>query len=448
MKKCPICGKIYEKEMTCPTCGMPLIDTETENAVKIEPEKTSFFGIRKKEEKNQEEIVAQKSEKETYGEPKPEDNIGEDNELSEEYSEIPDRYPEEYDEQVEKQEELYGVGGSQQQSLPPDMEQRRSNVSEKNKVTISFNPVYVAIGAVILCLIIAFVFIMRGRAAKKEADQLAAQKQAYEMQQESATKDEPEEVLDLSDVDVNVVDDPAWEYTGEIINKNARTVLKLDEPLNFYAYNTENEETILKNVREIVIDDENGEDISEYAGAVTTVKGYLTIDGKEILMEVTEAESEETDDQAIHSYQVVISDVSWEQAKEDCERAGGYLARINSEEEFNYIINMLNNGGYTKNHFYLGGRRNSNGDKYYWVKDDEFMDGCLNDADSWAYGHWYDNEPSYEDIGTDADGRIEEDVMNLFFVNGTWYFNDSSDDLVGNYPDLLAGKVGYIMEIE
>ena len=47
MKKCPICGKIYEKEMTCPTCGMPLIDTETENAVKIEPEKTSFFGIKK-----------------------------------------------------------------------------------------------------------------------------------------------------------------------------------------------------------------------------------------------------------------------------------------------------------------------------------------------------------------------------------------------------------------
>lgn len=448
MKKCPICGKIYEKEMICPTCGMPLIDTETENAVKTEPEKTSFFGIKKKEEKKQEEITAQKTEKETFGESKADDNTGKDSELSEEYNEIPDRHLKEYDEQVEKQEELYGVGGSRKQSPPPDMEQRCSDVSEKNKVTISFNPVYVAIGAVILCLIIAVVFIMRGRAAKKEAEQLAAQKQAYEMQQENTAKDEPKETQDLSDVDVNVVDDPEWEYTGEVINKNARTVLKVDKPLNFYAYNTENEETILKNVREIVIDDENGEDISDYAGATATVRGYLTVDGNQILMEVIEVESEEMDDLAIHNYQVIISDISWEQAEEECERAGGYLARINSEEEFNYIINMLNNGGYTKNHFYLGGRRDSDGQEYYWVKDDEFMEECINDTDSWAYEHWYDNEPSYEDVGADADGRIEEDVMNLFFVNGTWYFNDSSDDLAGDYPDLLTGKVGYIMEIE
>lgn len=448
MKKCPICGKTYETEMTCPTCGMPLIDTETENAVKIEPEKTSLFGIKKKEEKKQEEIDTQKIAKKTLGEPKSDGDTGADSELSKEDRETQGGYTEDYNARIEEQEELYGVGRSQKPDPLSDMEQRKSDVEGKNKVTISFNPVYVAVGAVILCLIIAFIFFMRGRAAKKEAEQLAAQKQAYEMQQERAAKDEQEKALDLSDVDVNVVDDPTWEYTGEVIQKNTGTILKLDEPLNFYAYNTENEETILKNVREIVIDDENGEDISDYAGVIATVKGYLTIDGKEILMEVTEVESEEKDDPAIHNYQVVISDVSWEQAKEDCERAGGYLARINSEEEFNYIINMLNNGGYTKDHFYLGGRRDSDGQEYYWIKDDEFVEECINDADSWAYGHWYDNEPSYGDIGADADGSVEEDVMNLFFVNGTWYFNDSSDDLAGNYPELLAGKVGYIMEIE
>lgn len=43
---------------------------------------------------------------------------------------------------------------------------------------------------------------------------------------------------------------------------------------------------------------------------------------------------------------------------------------------------------------------------------------------------------------------IPEDVMNLFCVNGTWYLNDSSGDLVGNYSGVLSGKVGYIVEYE
>ena len=36
--------------------------------------------------------------------------------------------------------------------------------------------------------------------------------------------------------------------------------------------------------------------------------------------------------------------------------------------------------------------------------------------------------------------------MNLFYVNGTWYLNDSSDNLAANYPSLLSGKVGYIIK--
>lgn len=38
--------------------------------------------------------------------------------------------------------------------------------------------------------------------------------------------------------------------------------------------------------------------------------------------------------------------------------------------------------------------------------------------------------------------------MNLFFVSESWYLNDSSSDLPGDYPSLLSGKVGYIVEIE
>ena len=62
--------------------------------------------------------------------------------------------------------------------------------------------------------------------------------------------------------------------------------------------------------------------------------------------------------------------------------------------------------------------------------------------------HWYNNEPSFQDTGSDAPSAISEDVMNLFFVSESWYLNDSSSDLPGDYPSLLSGKVGYIVEIE
>ena len=110
---------------------------------------------------------------------------------------------------------------------------------------------------------------------------------------------------------------------------------------------------------------------------------------------------------------------------------------------------MLNSGGYTNIHFYLGGRRDDTGVDYYWVNEqNEFMGDCLNSSASWCSSYWYQNEPSFRDTGSDANGEIAENVMNLFCVSGSWYLNDSSDNLAGNYPDLLSGKVGYIIEYE
>ena len=43
--KCPLCGKEYEGIKICPSCNLPLIDTETKQAVSLQPEKkhkTSF----------------------------------------------------------------------------------------------------------------------------------------------------------------------------------------------------------------------------------------------------------------------------------------------------------------------------------------------------------------------------------------------------------------------
>lgn len=158
----------------------------------------------------------------------------------------------------------------------------------------------------------------------------------------------------------------------------------------------------------------------------------------------------DSEEYSIHSYRIVTEDCSWEEAFERSLEAGGYLVRINSQEEYEYIIDELNQSGMTKIHFYLGGRRDSGGTDYYWVDEhNRFTDVCLNSSDSWSISEWYENEPSYMDYGVGAYGSdVEENTMNLFCVSDRWYLNDSFDNLPENYPNLLSGKVGYLIEFE
>lgn len=472
MKRCPICGKEYESENTCPSCGIILIDTETNSAIRIEPEKKGLFGSKKKKEQEaanpavetadpfaiaadpfaaaagnapEKTVAEEKTAEKKIVEKKAEDNAVPDDgaENAEPVgSEVADPFAAAAGAPRNK------ATGPVKESSTEAQSTATGNGETGKNINISFKPVYVVAAVVAVLIIMAIVFLVRGIKAKKEAEEMLRQYQTSEVQQQE-NGGVPEEV-DLSEVDVNTVDESYWEYTAELEESGGLAVLALEAPLTFYAYNVDNEATLLKNVHEVYIDDTKGMNVSDFLGKETTVGGYLTIEENKVLMEVVDAESDEAeDDTAIHEYRIVISDVSWSQAKAECESAGGYLARINSAEEYQYITNMLTSGDYTKNHFYLGGRRDDNGREYFWVnKDNQFIGDVINTSGSWSSGYWFSNEPSFIDTGSDANGQIEENVMNLFYVNGVWYLNDSSDDLAGNYPSLMSGKVGYIIEME
>ena len=333
--------------------------------------------------------------------------------------------------------------------------QESSSKSEKKNSNITLNPALAAVGAVVILAAVAAVFIIRGL-GQKEEDETAAlpaqekQTEVTDMPEEPELDQEPEP--DLSNVTINAYDADYIEISG-YVEENAGTLqFVLDTPQNIYLYdNYAQKEEVVEGVSEVSLDPSAPCALEEYAGRQMSVKGDMWKEGSEIVFspwEVLYAEPEQ-DDPGIHQYQIVTEDCTWYEALTRCTTQGGYLVRISSAEEYQYIVDMLNNGGYTNIHFYLGGRREDNGTEYYWINDqNQFIGDCLNSSDSWAGSYWYQGEPSFRDTGSDAVGEITENVMNLFCVSGTWYLNDSSDDLAGHYPDLLSGKVGYIIEYE
>ena len=269
---------------------------------------------------------------------------------------------------------------------------------------------------------------------------------------EGIIEDVPEEP-DLSNVTINAYDSDTVEISGLIEEKDGALIFVFDSPQTIYLYDRDQQsDEVVENVSDIKVDTDSQALVDDtYAGRNMTVDGRMWKEDSKIMFlpeEILYAEPE-TDDPGIHRYEIVTGDVTWDEAFAQSIERGGYLARISSREEYQYITDMLNSGGYTKYQFYLGGRRDDGGTEYYWVNTkDQFLGDCLNDSDSWLGSYWYENEPSFRDTGSGAGGEIAENVISLFYVSGTWYMNDSSNDMAGFYPDLMSGKVAYIIEYE
>lgn len=267
------------------------------------------------------------------------------------------------------------------------------------------------------------------------------------------TDEEDQDEVDMSLVDIDGVHNDYLEIGGEVSEDGyGELYLRTEQSQNIYVYDSASGEDILaENVNEIRIDGSSPVSVDQYVDGSIVAGGSLYADNGSVVFRIENLISGETkeDDPGVHNYQVIVEDCTWQEALQRSLDQGGHLLRLNSPEEYEYITGMLSDGGYTNIHFYLGGRRDDSGREYYWVdENNQFMGECLNSGGNWCDPYWFDNEPSFQDTGSDAAGAITEDVMNLFYVSGTWYLNDSSSDLAGMYPDLLSGKVGYIVEFE
>lgn len=112
-----------------------------------------------------------------------------------------------------------------------------------------------------------------------------------------------------------------------------------------------------------------------------------------------------------HKYQIVTEQISWQQAKEKCEAAGGHLVSISSENEQRFL-NRLNKDNKM---LWIGFHREGSSDSWYWVTDEEIN-----------YSNWADGQP-------DNYANVEE-------AAGLWpiQWND--------FPDSTRDIAGYICE--
>ena len=167
----------------------------------------------------------------------------------------------------------------------------------------------------------------------------------------------------------------------------------------------------------------------------------LTEDGEAVetdFEDVGETESEKEEPKKVSTYQYVQKDISWTDAEQEAEAAGGHLAVITSDEEYKTICEIADNSGLT--YIWLGAKldfASENWQDVGWIT-----------GETWTYDKWYPNEPSK----IDSSDNVEELYLCMWNAkyNGNdvgWTFNDQRNDIVAAFPS-VSGRIGYIIEFE
>lgn len=130
------------------------------------------------------------------------------------------------------------------------------------------------------------------------------------------------------------------------------------------------------------------------------------------------------------TYQLVIEDVTWDEAVARCEEMGGHLVTIKDEAEYNKVVDIMETS--SAKFVWLGSYRAEDGLWYYVT------------GERMTYAVWEVGEPSV----TDSNGTPEDyAIMWKSHNSGTWCYNDTSDPL-GLLPGTYSGYTAYICQFD
>lgn len=153
-------------------------------------------------------------------------------------------------------------------------------------------------------------------------------------------------------------------------------------------------------------------------------------------------DSEQTENPSLHSYEFVISNCSWWEAQKEAVSRGGYLANFDSEEEYQYVLSLIESEGYGDIYFRIGARREEDSESFYWVNaDGELFGESLNGENAWCLHHWLTGEPTF------VWKSKNEYFLEIFYSDKEkrWVWNDIDER--PTWPT-DATKLGYIIEYD
>lgn len=152
-----------------------------------------------------------------------------------------------------------------------------------------------------------------------------------------------------------------------------------------------------------------------------------------------------TEKEIRHTYTIHQEDVTWKEAFDRAKELGGYLAHIDSMEEMDYLVSILEKMDYSDQYVMIGGARDLESREYYWLNADNSVTGdVLNSPNYWAEDLWLTGEPSFEYNGE------QEHVLEMHYSpeESRWGWNDISvEDLIGKAV-YKKGHISYIVEYE
>lgn len=150
-------------------------------------------------------------------------------------------------------------------------------------------------------------------------------------------------------------------------------------------------------------------------------------------------------EEGVHRYDIIVEDATWTEAQAECERRGGYLVRINTDEEYKAILKQIEKEVDGRKQFFIGAARNPNYEEYYWVYEDgEFGTERINNNPKYD-DYWLAGEPTYTDSGS---GMMETRMVLLQPAGSDeWVWNDIPDNLIAA-RETISTKMGYICEYE
>lgn len=129
------------------------------------------------------------------------------------------------------------------------------------------------------------------------------------------------------------------------------------------------------------------------------------------------------------SYEVVRSNVGWEEAERLARERGGRLAIIKNDQDLAAVCAKAEESGLAN--VWVGCRRVDS--EYLWV------DGSTSDLMFWDSG-----EPTVYDSST----KTYENYVLLWSKNGYWAYNDIGEDPASSYAWMYSGKLGYVIEFD